>query len=123
MNKKEQARLDKQLDQIADNLLMEAYRETFSIVDGIYARLLVKLRDKINRTLPKKEEWIWKVYGITCERNQYLMKFCLLKRILYAVHIEFACLIIMVFGVIFSGRRITSLNHVKRNIVYAMTLG
>lgn len=56
MNKKEQARLDKQLDQIADNLLMEAYRETFSIVDGIYARLLVKLRDKINRTLPKKEE-------------------------------------------------------------------
>lgn len=56
MNKKEQARLDKQLDQIADNLLMEAYRETFSIVDGIYARLLVKLRDKIDRTLPKKEE-------------------------------------------------------------------
>ena len=56
MNKKEQARLDKQLDQIADNLLMEAYRETFSIVDGIYARLLVKLRDKINRTLAKKEE-------------------------------------------------------------------
>lgn len=56
MNKKEQARLDKQLDQIADNLLMEAYRETFSIVDGIYARLLVKLRDKIDRTLPKKGE-------------------------------------------------------------------
>ena len=56
MNKKEQALLDKQLDQIADNLLMDAYRETFSIVDGIYARLLVKLRDKINRTLQKKEE-------------------------------------------------------------------
>lgn len=56
MNKKEQAKLDKQLDQIADNLLMDAYRETFSIVDGIYARLLVKLRDKINRTLQKKEE-------------------------------------------------------------------
>lgn len=56
MNKKEQARLDKQLDQIADNLLMEAYRETFSIVDGIYARLLVRLRDKIDRTLPKKGE-------------------------------------------------------------------
>lgn len=56
MNKKDQARLDKELDQIADNLLIEAYRETFSIVDGIYARLLVKLRDKIDRTLPKKEE-------------------------------------------------------------------
>lgn len=56
MNKKEQAKLDKQLDQIADNLLMDAYRETFSIVDGIYARLLVKLRDKINRTLAKKED-------------------------------------------------------------------
>ena len=56
MNKKEQERLDKQLDQIADGLLMDAYRETFSIVDGIYARLLVKLRDKINRTLAKKEE-------------------------------------------------------------------
>lgn len=56
MNKKEQAKLDKQLDHIADGLLMDAYRETFSIVDGIYARLLVKLRDKINRTLAKKEE-------------------------------------------------------------------
>lgn len=56
MNKKEQAKLDKQLDKIADKLLMEAYRETFSIVDGIYARLLVRLRDKIDRTLPKKED-------------------------------------------------------------------
>lgn len=56
MNKKEQVRLDKQLDKIADNLLIEAYRETFSIADEIYARLLVRLRDKIDRTLPKKEE-------------------------------------------------------------------
>lgn len=56
MNKKEQARLDKQLDKIADKLLLEAYRATFTIVDGIYARLLVKLRDKIDRTLPKKGE-------------------------------------------------------------------
>lgn len=56
MNKKQQERLDKELDKIADNLLMEAYRETFNIVDGIYARLLVRLRDKIDRTLPKKED-------------------------------------------------------------------
>lgn len=56
MNKKDQARIDKELDKIADNLLMEAYRATFNIVDGIYARLLVKLRDKIDRTLPKKGE-------------------------------------------------------------------
>ena len=56
MNKKEKEKLDKQLDKIADNLLIEAYRETFSIVDGIYARLLVRLRDKIDRTLLKKED-------------------------------------------------------------------
>lgn len=56
MNKKEKEKLDKQLDKIADNLLMDAYRETFSIVDGIYARLLVRLRDKINRILLNKEE-------------------------------------------------------------------
>ena len=56
MNKKEQAKLNTQLDKIVDKLLMEAYRETFSIVDGIYARLLVRLRDKIDRTLSKKEK-------------------------------------------------------------------
>lgn len=56
MNKKEQARLDKQLDQIAEDLLMDAYCATSNILDSLYARLLVKLRDKIDRRLPKKGE-------------------------------------------------------------------
>lgn len=56
MNKKEQARLDKQLDQIAEDLLMDAYCSTSNILDSLYARLLVKLRDKIDIRLPKKEE-------------------------------------------------------------------
>ena len=53
MNKKEQAKLDKQLDQIAEELLMDAYCSTSNILDSLYARLLVKLRDKIDTRLPK----------------------------------------------------------------------
>ena len=56
MNKKEQARLDKELDQIAEELLLDAYCATSKILDSLYARLLVKLRDKIDIRLPKKEE-------------------------------------------------------------------
>lgn len=56
MNKKEKARLDKQLDQIAEDLLMDAYCATSNILDSLYARLLVKLRDKIDIRLPKKED-------------------------------------------------------------------
>lgn len=56
MNKKEQARLDKQLDKIAEELLLDAYCATSNILDSLYARLLVKLRDKIDTRIQKKEE-------------------------------------------------------------------
>lgn len=56
MNKKEKASLEKQLDQIAEELLLDAYCATSNILDSLYARLLVKLRDKIDIRLPKKEE-------------------------------------------------------------------
>ena len=56
MNKKEQKILDRQLDDIADKLLIDGWRCTLSITDGIYRRMLIKLRDRIDDKLMNMEE-------------------------------------------------------------------
>lgn len=48
MNKKERMKLDKQLDKIVDELLSDGLCSTNAIVEGLYARMLFKLRDKID---------------------------------------------------------------------------
>lgn len=56
MNKKEQKILDRQLDDIADKLLIDGWRCTLSITDDIYRRMLIKLRDRIDYKLKIMEE-------------------------------------------------------------------
>lgn len=56
MNKKEQKILDRQLDEIADNLLIDGWRCTYAITDGLYRRMLIKLRDRIDDKLKIMEE-------------------------------------------------------------------
>ena len=56
MNKKEQMNLDRQLDKIADKLLIDGFRCTYAITEGLYRRMLVKLRDRIDEKLKNTEE-------------------------------------------------------------------
>ena len=60
MNKKEQNILDRQLDDIADKLLMDGWLSTNEITEvtyrRLYRRMLVKLRGKIDEKLKVLEE-------------------------------------------------------------------
>lgn len=56
MNKKEQKILDRQLDDIADKLLIDGWRCTYAITEGLYRRMLIKLRDRIDDKLKIMEE-------------------------------------------------------------------
>ena len=56
MNKKEQKIVDRQLDDIADKLLLDGWRCTYAITDGLYKRMLFRLRDKIDEKLKNTEE-------------------------------------------------------------------
>ena len=51
MDEKERKKLDRQLDEMAQKLLMDAYKGCFSITEGIYQRLLIKIRDNIDTVL------------------------------------------------------------------------
>lgn len=55
MNKKEQKKLDRQLDDIADKLLIDGWRCTYAITEGLYRRMLVRLRDRIDDKLMDME--------------------------------------------------------------------
>lgn len=56
MNKKEQKILDRQLDDIADKLLIDGWRCTYAITEGLYKRMLVRLRERIDVKLNNMEE-------------------------------------------------------------------
>lgn len=56
MNKKEQKILDRQLDEIADKLLIDGWRCTYAITEGLYRRMLIKLRGRIDEKLKIMEE-------------------------------------------------------------------
>ena len=55
MNKKEQKILDRQLDDIAESMLIDGWRCTYAITEGLYRRMLVRLRDRIDEKLKDME--------------------------------------------------------------------
>ena len=55
MNKKEQKILDRQLNDIAESLLIDGWRCTYAITEGLYRRMLGKLRDRIDDELMDME--------------------------------------------------------------------
>lgn len=56
MNKKEQKILDRHLDDIAESMLIDGWRCTYAITEGLYKRMLVRLREKIDVKLKNMEE-------------------------------------------------------------------
>lgn len=56
MTKKQREIYKKQIDEMTDAVLMNAYRSTFDIVSQIYEDILRTLRDKIDKHLAKNNE-------------------------------------------------------------------
>lgn len=56
MTKKQREIYKKQIDEMTDAVLMNAYRSTFDIVSQIYEDILRTLRDKIDKHLTKQKE-------------------------------------------------------------------
>lgn len=56
MTKKQREIYKKQIDEMTDAVLMNAYRSTFDIASQIYEDILRTLRDKIEKHLAKNNE-------------------------------------------------------------------
>ncbi len=56
MTKKQREIYKKQIDEMTDAVLMNAYRSTFDIASQIYEDILRTLRDKIDKHLAKNNE-------------------------------------------------------------------
>lgn len=56
MTKKQREIYKKQIDEMTDAVLMNAYRSTFDIASQIYEDILRTLRDKIDKHLTKQKE-------------------------------------------------------------------
>ena len=56
MTKKQREIYKKQIDEMTDAVLMNAYRSTFDIASQIYEDILRTLRDKIDNHLAKNNE-------------------------------------------------------------------
>lgn len=56
MTKKQREIYKKQIDEMTDAVLMNAYRSTFDIASQFYEDILLTLRDKIDKHLAKNNE-------------------------------------------------------------------
>jgi RecJ-like exonuclease len=56
MTKKQREIYKKQIDEMTDAVLMNAYRSTFDIASQIYEDILRTLRDKIDKHLTEQKE-------------------------------------------------------------------
>lgn len=56
MTKKQREIYKKQIDEMTDAVLMNAYRSTFDIASQIYEDILRTLRDKIDKHIAKNNE-------------------------------------------------------------------
>lgn len=56
MTKKEKARYDRQIGNIADSLLIDAYRHATDITEDVYLDILLHLRSRIDESLQRIQE-------------------------------------------------------------------
>lgn len=54
MNKKEQKSYKRQISNIAEGLLIQAHKEAFEIVDGVFMDILFELRGRIDEIIERK---------------------------------------------------------------------
>lgn len=56
MTAKEQKHYDRQIDGIADSLLIKAHNEAFEITENVFLDIILRLRTKCDEVIRRKQE-------------------------------------------------------------------